>query len=605
MRRQMASPSAARSRKSPMARPWNLALAAAAAFLALSAAALSSSGHFEKLGQPAVADVGGWSNLQAMRAKGQKGQVDDLRSTSRLLLASGSSWTASGLHGRSNPSWTHGSSWGERSGDQDQRSRLSRGEREGQAAAREGTTLASSSRTDRSSRWPSSLAGRFDQVSSSSSNQHARQKYHRRAQDQDQARRSDSDGILSQALVQKQFKSSSSKASSKSQVASEVLANSGGRSAESSTRGADRHAKVVGGSEQPFPRDDLSSDAGWSNPARFGLRRRSSSESMGRLRVTGRSILGERGGTAGTSWMDSRGDRHGYGRGGDYLSLRDVRAQPSQVPEDNPWRIHQDLKKGQKQMISQAWEQHCRDRQHVSKSPKEVLQVMHQEWNSSMQSCLNEPFVMKIDITPEMPETLEYKEVLDTETATAYKATQPLVGEIYTATEQISKQAQLRGHRTSASMSLENGWDFRKAEHRKACIKKVLEEDPFCLILAFPCGPWSPLTRLRASSTLEERRKEGEVLLDFALILAKIQIRRGGHFVIENPKGSMAWNLPQMMRFLEETGCAVVDFDQRRFRLKSLRGFLHKKPTRIVTSSAAVADGLRDCLCMVTIPTIQ
>jgi len=279
------------------------------------------------------------------------------------------------------------------------------------------------------------------------------------------------------------------------------------------------------------------------------------------------------------------------------LSLRDVRAQPSQVPEDNPWRLHQDLKRGQTQMISQAWEQHCRDRQHVSKSPKEVLHVMHQEWNSSMQSFLNEPFVMKIDITPEMPETLAYKEVLDTETATAYKATQPLVGEIYTATEQISKQAQLRGHRTSASMSLENGWDFRKAEHRKACIKKVLEEDPFCLILAFPCGPWSPLTRLRASSTLEERRKEGEVLLDFALILAKIQSRRGGHFVIENPKGSMAWNLPQMMRFLEETGCAVVDFDQCRFRLKSLRGVLHKKPTRIATSSAAVADGLRDCLC--------
>jgi hypothetical protein len=278
--------------------------------------------------------------------------------------------------------------------------------------------------------------------------------------------------------------------------------------------------------------------------------------------------------------------------------LPDVQAQPPQVPEDNPWRIHQDLKKGQALLISQAWEQHCRDRQRISNSPKEVLQVMHQEWNSSMQSFLNEPFVMKIDITPEVPEAVDYKEALDTKGP--FLIIRPPNRWWERSTRQLSRlpnKLNCEAIEPALPCSLENGWDFRKAEHRKACIQKVLQEGPFCLVLAFPCGPWSPLTRLRASSTLEARRKEGEEFLNFALILAKIQLRRGGHFVIENPKGSMAWTLPQMIRFLEETGCALVDFDQCRFRLKSLRGILHKKPTRIATSSAAVADGLRDCLC--------
>ena len=480
---------------------------------------------------------------------------------------------------------------------QNQGSGGSRRERESSSDPGERPAFECSSGTDRSPRWPPSSSWRFGQVGRTFAAQRAGQEPHRRAEDSHQARRPDLGGIHGQARFPQQFKPTNSKASTQSQGTSKGLASTGARSSTSSTRSSTGHACHVGRAEQSLPRDDVSTDAGWSNHARLGLRRRSASASVGRLRVAGGSVVGIRKHDASPSRLDGTGSGRGYGRGGEFLSLRSAQDQHSQALEDNPWRIHQGLKKGQTLMISQAWEQHCRDRERISKSPKEVLQVMHQEWNRSMQSCLNEPFVMKIDITPEVPEAIEYKEALDTKTVSADKVTQPLVGEIYTGTEQIAKQAQLRGHRTSASMSLENGWDFRRADHRKACIRKVLEEDPFCLVLAFPCGPWSPLTRLRASSTLDERRKEGEVLLDFALILARIQLRRGCHFLIENPKGSMAWALPQMLRFLEETGCAVVDFDQCRFRLKSLRGFLHKKPTRIATSSAAVADGLRDCLC--------
>jgi len=92
--RKMASLHASRPRKSSMACPWNFALAAAAACLAMSATAVSSSGHYERLGQPSFTDAGSWSNLKALRSKDQDRQVDDLRGTSRLLLASGSPGSA-------------------------------------------------------------------------------------------------------------------------------------------------------------------------------------------------------------------------------------------------------------------------------------------------------------------------------------------------------------------------------------------------------------------------------------------------------------------------------------------------------------------------------
>ena len=253
------------------------------------------------------------------------------------------------------------------------------------------------------------------------------------------------------------------------------------------------------------------------------------------------------------------------------LPLKEITADEN----NNPWALHQELKPGQAQLIGQAWEKHCRDRQLISKSRNEILTVMREEWDETMQKCLNENFIMKVEIDPR----------------------RPLVGEIYTATEQVMRQAQRRGHRVSSSMSLENGWDFLQASHRKACIRKVMEEDPYCLILAFPCGPWSALNRLRHSATLEKRQEDARVLLQFALLLAKIQQRRGGHFILENPKTSLAWKLPEMIEFLEETNCEVIDFDQCRFGLKSLNGNLHKKATRVATSSLGVAEEIRDCVC--------
>ena len=61
-------------------------------------------------------------------------------------------------------------------------------------------------------------------------------------------------------------------------------------------------------------------------------------------------------------------------------------------------------------------------------------------------------------------------------------------------------------------------------------------------------------------------------MLDFALILARMQLKRKAHFILENPKPSLAWTLPELAQFIETAGVECVDFDQCAFGLRSKEG---------------------------------
>ena len=259
---------------------------------------------------------------------------------------------------------------------------------------------------------------------------------------------------------------------------------------------------------------------------------------------------------------------HG-GRSGD---LREVHGEA----RVNPWRLHQDLKKGIATMVSQAWQQHERDRRLVSRSSKEILEVMQSEWEASMQDALNETFMTAIRFGDK---------------------DNPFVSEVYTNTQRVMKEAVKRGHRVGTAMSLETGWDFLKEEDRKKAFQQVKKEKPYFLMLAFPCGPWSPLMNLNPAMDLELRRAEGLILIRFALDLAKLQASQGRHFALENPLSSMAWRLEDLVKFVEESDCYVADFHQCRLGLKGRTGKPHRKATRMVSSSKILADNLDGLRC--------
>lgn len=173
-------------------------------------------------------------------------------------------------------------------------------------------------------------------------------------------------------------------------------------------------------------------------------------------------------------------------------------------------------------MISQAWDQHVADRQKVSTTSREVLEVMHEEWMAGMEQSMNDVMVTSVEFPS------------------------PLVAEVYTNSQNVLKEAKRRGHVVGSALSLETGWNFLSRLDREAAKKKLMKEEPYFLVLAFPCGAWSQLLNLNPPRDLEGKRKEAKILLMFALELAKMQKQAGRHFVLENPLTSQAWGLREV-----------------------------------------------------------
>ena len=293
------------------------------------------------------------------------------------------------------------------------------------------------------------------------------------------------------------------------------------------------------------------------------------------------------------SWLDSIRDRPGQRRllwnhAGDE-SQRSVwrpgqhdtgadQGNAGRVVKGDEWKLHQELKTGQAMMIKQAWEKHEKDRKLVSLNPKQAREAMEFVWKKEMEKCMNETFITTIDLTSSTVEA-------------------PFMQEIFTATQRVTEEARRRGHLVGPPLSLETGWNFTRELDRRAAYKWVEVNKPYFLMIAYPCGPWSPLMRLNAPHDLQQRQEEGRELIRFALRLARLQRRNGRHFALENPIGSGSWSLPEMVKFLEELEVKIARFDQCRYNLRSEKGMLHRKRTQIATSSGEMKERLdgMDC----------
>ena len=231
-------------------------------------------------------------------------------------------------------------------------------------------------------------------------------------------------------------------------------------------------------------------------------------------------------------------------------------------------------KAGVSQMISQAWDRHCRDRVAVSKDKFEVFEVMMEQWNKEVKDGLNETFLTQIELGAE-----------------------PSVMEIYTDTEPIASEARRRGLRAAQSMTLSSGWDFKDATTREKALQWIRRVRPYAIILAFPCNPWSVLLNLNSKVDIQRLRDEAVVLVEFAIQVARLQLDSGRHFLMENPLSSGAWKLEQMLEFLTDPRVRSIVVDMCRFGLCDKDGSLHKKPTKLVSSSQALISRMMQKRC--------
>ena len=170
--------------------------------------------------------------------------------------------------------------------------------------------------------------------------------------------------------------------------------------------------------------------------------------------------------------------------------------------------------------------------------------------------------------------------------------------EAYSDTEPVVRAARSRGHTTGTTMTLDKGWNFEIRAHRQMAIELVKKEKPYFLVIAFPCGPWSPLQNLSSlPAAVAIRQEKAMPLVTFACRLARLQMDAGRHFVMENPLGSRAWTTPPLLSLRRDLRTREVSVDMCRFDLRGPLGLRHKKPTRILTSSQSVRSALLGCRC--------
>lgn len=132
------------------------------------------------------------------------------------------------------------------------------------------------------------------------------------------------------------------------------------------------------------------------------------------------------------------------------------------------------------------------------------------------------------------------------------------LSEVFTNIQRVMKEAGKRGHRVGTPISLETGFDLRRPLDQKAALKIVDKREPCCLVIAFPCGPFSPLQHLNPNTDPVKRQQkfeEGKSLLRFAVKLARRQRKAGRHFILENPLPSAAWREPELRALVEELDC--------------------------------------------------
>ena len=116
--------------------------------------------------------------------------------------------------------------------------------------------------------------------------------------------------------------------------------------------------------------------------------------------------------------------------------------------------------------------------------------------------------------------------------------------------------AEQRGLIGLRSYDVGQGWDFLKADQRKACLDEIRHYKPKCVLVCPPCGPFSTLQACswHKQKRDDQKRKllEGRVLLEFAMQVCEVQHEGGRLFAFEHPGGPLAGKNPVLNMFV---GC--------------------------------------------------
>ena len=166
-----------------------------------------------------------------------------------------------------------------------------------------------------------------------------------------------------------------------------------------------------------------------------------------------------------------------------------------------------------------------------------------------------------------------------------------LVKELYCGADggAVSKEARLQDVAIGKPYDLLLGDDLLDSKQQRKVLEDIREEQPFLVIIAFPCTAWSSLSNFKLLGKRLEEQALAWRHLAFVKRVCTLQAEAGRHYLLENPASSQAWKHMPWLQYLPHT---TVTMHQCQTNLKDEKGNFIMKPTRFVTSAPHLAEHL-------------
>jgi hypothetical protein len=129
----------------------------------------------------------------------------------------------------------------------------------------------------------------------------------------------------------------------------------------------------------------------------------------------------------------------------------------------------------------------------------------------------------------------------------------------------VSKISIRRKLRTGRTFDLVTGGDLTNPIHVKHLLDYIHKHKPLVIVMAPPCtamGGWANINKVKWPESFDKKRKIGEALAELCAVVINIQLSAGRHFLLENPRGSDLFRLPQLAAIFASGYVKTVNFPQ-------------------------------------------
>ena len=247
----------------------------------------------------------------------------------------------------------------------------------------------------------------------------------------------------------------------------------------------------------------------------------------------------------------------------------------------------------------------CEDYEHFEKEIEEGHFTVRKPSNRKSKK------ISSMDISLEGEDVLNYHILRGSKHHTV-KRTPPFgktwIKQIYAGAMGVTTLAVMFGMNIGVPLDIEiSGWNGGSATGKKQLHNDLMVEDPYCVILTQPCGPWGNWSRFNlakggpAACTVHRLREEGRSVLKSVNKTIRDRVKGGRHVFMEQPLGSQSLDEPEMsdvkqmiqdgtLCFIVVDGCMVGHKDKE-------SGLPHKKPSYYVTSLLCAESVFSGCRC--------